>query len=70
MTKSAEPASPTTQAERPEDGSAEGSTTGSSTTGIVLTVLAILVGLLASIFAVLVRVNPQWIEDIRNQFNI
>mgnify|MGYP002717770302 CR=1 FL=1 len=70
VTKSAEPASPTTQAERPEDGSAEGSTSGSSTTGIVLTVLAILVGLLASIFAVLVRVNPQWIEDIRNQFNI
>ena len=70
VTKSAEPASPTTQAERPEDGSADGSTSGSSTTGIVLTVLAILVGLLASIFAVLVRVNPQWIEDIRNQFNI
>lgn len=70
VTKYAEPTSPTTQAERPEDGSAEGSTSGSSTTGIVLTVLAILVGLLASIFAVLVRVNPQWIEDIRNQFNI
>ncbi|MBA1838255.1 hypothetical protein GC584_09490 [Corynebacterium sp. zg912] len=78
VTKGAEPAatpSSTSAAEKPHgvdtEGSASGSSTsGSSTGGIILTVLAILVGLLASIFAVLVRVNPQWVEDIRNQFNI
>ena len=73
VTKGAEPAatpSSTSAAEKPHGVDTEGSASGSSTAGIILTVLAILVGLLASIFAVLVRVNPQWVEDIRNQFNI
>lgn len=67
-------ATPTTTTENsnaePESSSNEGSIEGSSTTGIILTVLAILIGLLASIFAVLVNVNPQWFQDLRNQFNI
>ena len=41
---------------------------GSSTAGIVLSVLAILFGLLASIAAVIIRDNPQWIQDLRAQF--
>ncbi|WP_175935140.1 hypothetical protein [Corynebacterium sp. Marseille-P4321] len=71
VTKEAMPATTTENSNaEPESSSNEGSIEGSSTTGIILTVLAILIGLLASIFAVLVNVNPQWFQDLRNQFNI
>ncbi|OEY23773.1 hypothetical protein A0K93_03160 [Corynebacterium sp. BCW_4722] len=53
----------------PEPSTNKGSVEGSSTAGIILTVLSILFGLLAAIFAVLVNVNPQWFQDLRNQFN-
>jgi len=43
---------------------------GSSTTGIVLTVLGILFGLIAAIVAVLVNLNPQFVQDIRHKFGI
>ncbi|WP_141750690.1 fibronectin type III domain-containing protein [Corynebacterium sp. HMSC067D03] len=43
---------------------------GSSTTGIVLTVLGILFGLSAAIVAVLVNLNPQFVQDIRHKFGI
>lgn len=45
-------------------------TSGSSTAGKVVTALAIVAGLLASIVAVIAHVNPQWFQDLRNQFNI
>lgn len=43
---------------------------GSSTTGIVLTVLGILFGLIAAIVAVLVNLNPQFVQDIRHKYGI
>ena len=43
---------------------------GSSTTGIVLTVLGILFGLIAAIIAVLVNLNPQFVQDIRHKYGI
>lgn len=43
---------------------------GSSTTGIVLTVLGILFGLIAAIVAVLVNLNPQLVQDIRHKYGI
>lgn len=45
-------------------------TSGSSTAGKVVTALAIVACLLASIYAVLAHVNPQWFQSMRNQFNI
>ena len=45
-------------------------TSGSSTAGKVVAATAITVGLLASIVAVIAHVNPQWFQDLRNQFNI
>ncbi|WP_141761082.1 fibronectin type III domain-containing protein [Corynebacterium sp. HMSC034B08] len=43
---------------------------GSSTTGIVLTVLGILFGLIAAIVAVLVNLTPQFVQDIRHKYGI
>ena len=48
----------------------EGSASGSSTGGIILTVLGILFALAAAIAAVLVNLNPQFVQDIRNKYNI
>lgn len=75
--KSTDPKStePETTEPKPTDtkqaeGSSEQSSGGSSTRGIILSVLAILVGLLAAVFAVLSNVNPQWVQDLRDRFNI
>ena len=64
VTKSAEPAP------QPQDGGSSGSASGSSTAGVIFTVLGILLALIAAIASAIVAVNPQWVEDIRAQFNI
>ncbi len=75
ITKNAEPQEPTENQGAGEDTEntgkdAAGSVSGSSTGGIILTVLAILIAVLGAIFAALSYVHPQWIQDIRKQFNI
>ena len=75
ITKNAEPQEPTENQGAGEDTEntgkdATGSVSGSSTGGIILTVLAILIAVLGAIFAALSYVHPQWIQDIRKQFNI
>ena len=67
-TKNAEPQEPAEDQNTDKD--AAGSVSGSSTGGIILTVLAILIAVLGAIFAALSYVHPQWIQDIRKQFNI
>lgn len=74
-TKNAEPQEPADGQDSGEDAEntgkdAAGSVSGSSTGGIILTVLAILIAVLGAIFAALSYVHPQWIQDIRKQFNI
>lgn len=68
ITKNAEPQEPAEDQGAGKD--AAGSVSGSSTGGIILTVLAILIAVLGAIFAALSYVHPQWIQDIRKQFNI
>lgn len=72
VTKSEDPKStePKTTDTKPAEGSSGQSSGGSSTTGVILSVLAILVGLLAAVFAVLSNVNPQWVQELRDRFNI
>ena len=75
ITKNAEPQEPAEDQGAGEDAEntgkdATGSVSGSSTGGIILTVLAILIAVLGAIFAALSYVHPQWIQDIRKQFNI
>jgi len=71
ITKNAEPQEPAGDSDADNTGKdAAGSVSGSSTGGIILTVLAILVAVLGAIFAALSYVHPQWIQDIRKQFNI
>ena len=68
ITKNAEPQEPAEDQGAGKD--TAGSVSGSSTGGIILTVLAILIAVLGAIFAALSYVHPQWIQDIRKQFNI
>ena len=71
ITKNAEPQEPAGNSDADSTGKdAAGSVSGSSTGGIILTVLAILIAVLGAIFAALSYVHPQWIQDIRKQFNI
>lgn len=71
ITKNAEPQEPAGDSDADNSGKdAAGSVSGSSTGGIILTVLAILIAVLGAIFAALSYVHPQWIQDIRKQFNI
>ncbi|MCG7297360.1 fibronectin type III domain-containing protein [Corynebacterium afermentans] len=71
ITKNAEPEEPAGDSDADNTGKdAAGSVSGSSTGGIILTVLAILIAVLGAIFAALSYVHPQWIQDIRKQFNI
>ena len=71
ITKNAEPQEPAEDSDKENTGKdAAGSVSGSSTGGIILTVLAILIAVLGAIFAALSYVHPQWIQDIRKQFNI
>ena len=71
ITKNAEPQEPAGDSDSDSTGKdAAGSVSGSSTGGIILTVLAILIAVLGAIFAALSYVHPQWIQDIRKQFNI
>ncbi|MDC7109205.1 purple acid phosphatase family protein [Corynebacterium afermentans] len=71
ITKNAEPQEPAGNSDTDSTGKdAAGSVSGSSTGGIILTVLAILIAVLGAIFAALSYVHPQWIQDIRKQFNI
>ena len=71
ITKNAEPQEPAGDSDSDNTGKdAAGSVSGSSTGGIILTVLAILIAVLGAIFAALSYVHPQWIQDIRKQFNI
>lgn len=71
ITKNAEPQEPAGDSNADNTGKdAAGSVSGSSTGGIILTVLAILIAVLGAIFAALSYVHPQWIQDIRKQFNI
>ncbi|MDK6493615.1 metallophosphoesterase family protein [Corynebacterium coyleae] len=58
--------SATSLAETPEEGEAS----GSSTTSIILTVLGIMFSLIAAIVAVLVNLNPQFVQDIRHEYGI
>ena len=71
ITKNAEPQEPAGNSDADSTGKdAAGSVSGSSTGGVILTVLAILIAVLGAIFAALSYVHPQWIQDIRKQFNI
>ena len=70
ITKNAEPQEPAGNSDADSTGKdAAGSVSGSSTGGVILTVLAILIAVLGAIFAALSYVHPQWIQDIRKQFN-
>ena len=74
ITKNAtsEPSPTTADSSAPDDSarSTDGSAAGSSTGGIILTVLGILFALAAAIAAVLINMNPQLVQDIRNKYNI
>ena len=74
ITKNAtsEPSPTTADSSAPDDSarSADGSAAGSSTGGIILTVLGILFAVAAAIAAVLITLNPQLVQDIRNKYNI
>lgn len=71
ITKNAEPQEPAGDSDSDNTGKdAAGSVSGSSTGGIILTVLTVLIAVLGAIFAALSYVHPQWIQDIRKQFNI